>query len=121
MGPLQRRHPHGRGVPSFFFWSPIRKGRSRMADSLPFVATPAATKADLTALLAAVPYSTCKLHLYSNDYTPDKNTLLADLTEVIFTGYSAAALTWGTVFLDGQKVACSSAGQKSFTKSGATS
>jgi len=92
-----------------------------MADSLPFVATPSASLADLAALIADVPYSTAKVHLYSNDYTPDKDTVIGDLTETTFSGYAAASLTWGTAFLDGQKVACSSAGQKAFTKSGATS
>lgn len=33
------------------------------------------------------------LHLYSNNLTPDENTVIGDITEVTSTGYSAITLT----------------------------
>jgi hypothetical protein len=39
--------------------------------------------------------------LYSNVYTPNVQTVLADLTECVFTGYSRQAVTaWGTPVVD---------------------
>lgn len=35
------------------------------------------------------------LHLYSNNRTPAKTDVLADYTEIIFVGYTAATLTSG--------------------------
>lgn len=44
--------------------------------------------------------ATDKLKLFQNDFTPDNDTVVGDLTEADFTGYSAAtiAVTW----IDGQ-------------------
>ena len=41
-----------------------------------------------------------ELILYSNDYTPDKTTELADLTEVNAAGYSRITLTDGSWVVD---------------------
>lgn len=37
------------------------------------------------------------LHLYKNDYTPNPNTLLADMTEADFSGYVSKVVTWSAV------------------------
>jgi len=46
-------------------------------------------------LLIVDDYRDLRIHLYKNDVTPDKNTVLADLTESTFTGYANLD---GTVF-----------------------
>lgn len=45
---------------------------------------------------------TLTLHLFVNNYTPVVGTVLADLTEASFPGYSSVAVgSWGTAFLNG--------------------
>src|SRR5438067_6505498 len=59
-------------------------------------------KTRLTTMLGAVPLLAPKLALYKNDYIPDQRTVIGDLVEADFGGYTAGgnALTWGTVGFD---------------------
>lgn len=47
----------------------------------------------LAEVTAGSPVSTAKLRLYSNNVTPSNATVLADLTESSFSGYSAVTLS----------------------------
>lgn len=69
--------------------------------------------ASLASLLVANTYT---LHLYQNNYTPVRGTLLANLTEATFTGYAAVALAgWTVVAIDGSNYAYSIANTVFFT------
>lgn len=54
-------------------------------------------------------FSGAKLILATNQFTPSKARVLADLTQPTFTGYAAIVLTWGVATYDptGQVVAFS--------------
>ena len=60
--------------------------------------------------------------LYQNNYVPDHTTVLSNLTEANFSGYSATLLTSGTVggSLDAGGRAVITWAQITWTKSGAT-
>lgn len=73
---------------------------------------------DLTAKIALTDYVGAKLHLYSNDLTPDANTLLTDFTEAVFDGYAAKTVTWSAVFIDENGVPTSSGGELLFSQTG---
>lgn len=61
-----------------------------------------------------------KLHLYSNNYVPTPDSVLADFTECIFTGYAAKTVTWSPAFYDQNGIAVSSGGALLFIQSAAT-
>jgi hypothetical protein len=46
--------------------------------------------------LAGFPPSSLFVRLYQNNFTPDQNTLLSDLTVATFSGYAQASVTLGT-------------------------
>lgn len=73
---------------------------------------------DLTAKTALADYVGAELHLYSNDMTPDENSVLADFTECAYTGYAAEAITWSVPFIDENNVVTSSGGEKIFDQTG---
>lgn len=76
---------------------------------------------DLNAKVVALsPYDGAKLHLYSNDFTPDELTVLADFTEVVASGVVAQTCVWSAAFLDANDIATSTAGEKLYVQSGAT-
>ena len=58
---------------------------------------------DLGVLVGAVPYLGAKMHLCTIDFTPTKDTVLADLVagEANFVGYAAKTITWLGPYLDG--------------------
>lgn len=48
-------------------------------------------------------YDGAKVHLFTNNITPSEATVLADLTEATFPGYTTggvAITTWGAAYLD---------------------
>ena len=63
------------------------------------VATDAGALAILLAALGSSP--SMKVRLFSNNHAMDHATVLGDLTECAFTGYSAAAPTWTTPAISG--------------------
>lgn len=89
-----------------------------MASNLKF---PKAGPLDMLALvIAGADFTAAKLHLFSNDITPNENTLLTDFVECVFTGYAAASLTWSAPFFDANGVPVSTPGEKLFVQTGAT-
>jgi hypothetical protein len=72
----------------------------------------------INAIVALAAYVGAKLHLYSNNFVPSEDNVLADFTEVIATGYVAEALTWSAGFIDINGNAVSSPGEKIFTAGG---
>lgn len=73
---------------------------------------------DLAAKIALADYVGAKLHLYSNDLTPDQNTVLGDFTECVYTGYAALTVTWSAPFIDENNIPASSGGEKLFPQTG---
>lgn len=66
----------------------------------PIVAPVAQQISLLSAIIALAAYVGAKLHLSSTQINPTQQNVLADFTEVVFTGYSAQTLTWGAPFVD---------------------
>jgi len=75
--------------------------------------------ADLVALIAVAAWVAPKLHLYSDDLTPSKETLLADFTEVVAGGVVAQSPTYGAPFVDENGIAVVSGGEIVFTQNAA--
>lgn len=76
--------------------------------------------ATLALKIAAAAYVGAKVHLYSNDLTPNVNTVLGDFTEVIAGGVVAQAVTWSAPFYDQNNIPVSSIGELLFVQTGAT-
>lgn len=72
----------------------------------------------LTAMIGAVPYSTAKLHLFSNNIVPTANSVIADFTPPVYSGYAPKAVTWSTPFIDTNQVAVSSSGELLYAQAG---
>lgn len=67
-------------------------------------------------------YDGAVVRLFKNDITPDRTTVLADLTEADFAGYAASsAVVWGAVFSDENDAANVVGGSKQFQASGPVS
>lgn len=66
---------------------------------------PVMAQSQIFIVLAAMPATDgildgAKLMLFQNDFTPDRNTLIADLTVATFGGYAPVTLaTWGAPFV----------------------
>lgn len=61
------------------------------------------------------------LRLFQNDYVPDANTLLADLTVATYSGYANKTIaTWGDPFLDPAGLATSLAPLQEFEQTADT-
>lgn len=84
-----------------------------------FVHLPAQSVDDLDAVLGTADWTAPKLHLFTNDFTPSLETILADFTEATYTGYAAQTLTWGGAYVDGNGIAVAPAGEKIFTQTAA--
>lgn len=53
--------------------------------------------ADVALLLAGAQWAAPTVHLFENNITPNKDTVVGDLTEPSYVGYSSVAITgWGT-------------------------
>lgn len=99
----------------FFFGLPSLERQVSMSK----IAIPRAQDlADLTAKILLADYVGAKLHLYSNDFTPSVDTILADFTECIYTGYAAIAVTWSAPFYDQNNIPVSSIGELLFVQTG---
>jgi len=59
------------------------------------------------------------LRLFQNDFTPDVDTVWADLTEADFDGYTEWVVEWSPTILDGD-VAKTTAGLHTFLATGGT-
>lgn len=82
---------------------------------------PKAETLDLIGAVAALTdYVGAKCHLYSNDLTPNEDTVLGDFTEVVATGVTAKTVTWSDPFFDANGVPCVSTGELLFIQSGDT-
>jgi len=61
------------------------------------------------------------LILFQNDIVPTPATVMSDLTEATFTGYAAAAaIVWGTPYLDVTGIALVTAASHEFVSTGST-
>lgn len=73
------------------------------------------------AMVATTPFVGAVLHLSTTNFTPGKNTILADFTEATFTGYAASsAIVWGASHLDVNDNAVSVGSAKTFLQTGDT-
>jgi len=88
--------------------------------SQPVVIPVAESLVIVNAVVALTTWATAKLHLYSNNLVPNENSVLADFTECVYSGYAAQTITWSSGFIDAQGNACASSGEKIFTDTGAT-
>jgi len=53
------------------------------------------------AYAAGPPPTGVSVHLYANDYTPNHESVLADFTEITYTGYAAQLVTaWATAYIN---------------------
>jgi len=85
-----------------------------MSIKVPYLASLQYTDAVTAALL-----ENAELCLFKNNYTPINTTILSDLTEANFTGYSRITLTgWSAAALDANNKAATSLGPQTFTCSG---
>lgn len=75
----------------------------------------------LDLIIGDTDWATAELVLFDNDYTPNEDTELADLTLASFTGYAPAAITWSAPFFDIDGTPVSSGGEKLFTQTAAGS
>lgn len=75
---------------------------------------------DLDAKTALADYTGAKLHLFSNDITPNRDTVLADLTETLASGVVGQVVTWSVAFFDPEGNPVSTIGELLFIQTGAT-
>ena len=67
--------------------------------------SPPSVRLDWAPLISgSTPYTGAKMLLFTNDFTPDDTTTVADFTEADFGGYTAGgvAVTWDTPYIDAQ-------------------
>lgn len=88
-----------------------------MSLKVPFAASLFWLQVQITNLLEG-----CTIHLYKNDYTPIDTTVLGNLTEADFDGYTSLTVTgWSAAALNADNKAATVAPLQTWTKSaGAT-
>lgn len=74
----------------------------------------------VTGIVGAVPWSTAKIALFNNNFTPSKSSVLADFTPAVYSGYAPKSITWSAAFFDSNGVPVSSSGELLFQQAGAT-
>jgi hypothetical protein len=80
---------------------------------------PTASRIEQLAAIVAAQLDMGTLHLFKNNITPNKNTLLADLVVADFDGYAGKAIAaWGAEFLDPLGLATTVAPLQTWTSTG---
>jgi hypothetical protein len=80
----------------------------------------AGTKALIEAIAALTDYVDAKMHLFSNDFTPNADTVLGDFTEVVATGVAPQTITWSDGFYDANGIPVVSTGEVLFLQTAIT-
>lgn len=81
---------------------------------------PAARKlTNLDAIAALAAYATAKAKLFSNDFTPNSQSVIGDFVESVVGGYAGITITWSDAFFDGSGFAVVSSGELLFIQTGA--
>lgn len=74
----------------------------------------------VNAKVALASFVGAKLHLFSNNFSPSEDSILADFTEVAYTGYAAQTVTWSAAFYDQNGEPVSSGGALLFIQTAVT-